>query len=116
MNYECCKCKGIFPVEDAIDGFDQGYKVGFLCPLCGCNIKDNPITAGYVIKSKLFLGLVGLYTLSGLVAINFYENIGVFEYGAFGIGLIFFLTYGYFKHPDLFKDSTSTTELGPGKN
>jgi hypothetical protein len=38
---ECFYCHEAFPVEDRIDGFDQGYRVGFLCPHCGWNIKDN---------------------------------------------------------------------------
>ena len=39
--YECCYCNEHFPLEERIDGFDQGYPVGFLCPHCGSNIKDN---------------------------------------------------------------------------
>ena len=39
--FECYYCHEIFPVEERIDGFKQGYRVGFLCPHCGRNIKDN---------------------------------------------------------------------------
>jgi hypothetical protein len=39
--FECCYCHQAFPVEERIDGFKQGYRVGFLCPHCGRNIKDN---------------------------------------------------------------------------
>jgi len=39
--FECWYCHEIFPVEERIDGFKQGYPVGFLCPCCGRNIKDN---------------------------------------------------------------------------
>jgi hypothetical protein len=30
--YECCYCHETFPVEERIDGFNQGHHVGFLCP------------------------------------------------------------------------------------
>ncbi|MDX1346045.1 MAG: hypothetical protein R3179_09110, partial [Sedimenticolaceae bacterium] len=39
--FECYYCHEIFPVEERIDGFKQGYRTGFLCPHCGRNIKDN---------------------------------------------------------------------------
>ena len=115
MNYECCNCKGIFPVEDAIDGFEQGYKVGFLCPLCGCNLKDNPITAGYIIKSKWYFAISAGYMFLGLLIFEFSESLDVIEYFVFVAGLVLLLVYGYFKHPDLFNQATTTTEMGPGK-
>ena len=39
--FECFYCHEIFPVEERIDGFKEGYSIGFLCPHCGRNIKDN---------------------------------------------------------------------------
>lgn len=41
ISYECYFCQKVFPVERRIDGFSRGYKIGFLCPHCGKNIKDN---------------------------------------------------------------------------
>lgn len=48
IKYECCYCKSIFPAEDSIDGYNQGYRIGFLCPKCGKNIQ-----AGLLAKQKL---------------------------------------------------------------
>jgi DNA-directed RNA polymerase subunit RPC12/RpoP len=48
IKYECYYCKKIFPAEETIDGYDQGYKVGFLCPNCGKNIQ-----AGLMAKQKV---------------------------------------------------------------
>ncbi len=48
IKYECCYCQGIFPAEEAVDGYNQGYKIGFLCPKCGENIQ-----AGILAKQKL---------------------------------------------------------------
>lgn len=44
--YECYYCHEQFPVEERVDGFDRGYRVGFLCPHCGSNIKDNLLVPG----------------------------------------------------------------------
>ncbi len=41
LKYECCYCKTLFRAKDAIDGFDQGYRIGFLCPNCGKNIQTG---------------------------------------------------------------------------
>lgn len=45
IQFECHYCHAVFPAEKRIDGYSQGYKVGFLCPQCGKNIKDNLLTA-----------------------------------------------------------------------
>lgn len=38
MNYQCDYFKEEFPTIEAIDGYKEGYKVGFLCPKCGKSI------------------------------------------------------------------------------
>ena len=38
--YQCAKCLRNFPVKRAIDGYSQGFKCGFLCPLCGANLVE----------------------------------------------------------------------------
>ena len=48
IKYECCYCKTIFPADAAIDAYDKGHKIGFLCPNCGKNI-----IAGVFAKQKL---------------------------------------------------------------
>lgn len=39
--YECAVCAKTFKTTDAVDGFEQGYKVGFLCPFCKSNIMET---------------------------------------------------------------------------
>ena len=39
LNYECYYCKNTFLATKAIDGYEKGYKAGFLCPECGKNIQ-----------------------------------------------------------------------------
>lgn len=39
--YECCICNSSFKIEDAVDGFKQGYTQGFLCLKCGGNIEES---------------------------------------------------------------------------
>lgn len=41
MRYLCCACNKQFPSTDAIDGFDQGYPRGFLCPHCRANLDGH---------------------------------------------------------------------------
>lgn len=36
--YQCAKCLRNFPLQNAVDGYSQGFKRGFLCPLCGANL------------------------------------------------------------------------------
>ncbi len=51
IKYECYYCKKTYPAEEVIDGYNQGYKVGFLCPKCGKNIQ-----AGLLAKRKISTG------------------------------------------------------------
>lgn len=39
--YECCICNSAFKIDEAIDGFKDGYTQGFLCPKCGGNIEES---------------------------------------------------------------------------
>ena len=41
IKYECHYCHNQFSTKERIDGFNQGYNEGFLCPKCGENIKDD---------------------------------------------------------------------------
>ncbi len=50
IKYECHYCQQVFPAEESIDGYSQGYKVGFLCPRCGKNVQ-----AGLLAKQKVSL-------------------------------------------------------------
>ena len=62
MKYECCHCLSQFEVSKAIDGFEHGYKSGFLCPNCKENIDENreSLLKDFVlIGGSLFIGLMG---------------------------------------------------------
>lgn len=39
-HYLCAKCRQTFAVTQAIDGYQQGYKTGFLCPHCNANLQE----------------------------------------------------------------------------
>jgi hypothetical protein len=41
IKYECYFCHSVFAAEDRVEGCEQGYRTGFLCPHCGRNVKDN---------------------------------------------------------------------------
>ncbi|SDW38431.1 hypothetical protein [Marinobacter mobilis] len=38
--YLCASCGQLFPTGDAVDGFTQGYRKGFLCPFCHANLEE----------------------------------------------------------------------------
>ena len=62
MKYECCHCLSQFDVHKAIDGFERGYKSGFLCPNCKENIDENreSLLKDFVlIGGSLFIGFLG---------------------------------------------------------
>lgn len=67
MKYRCCSCNAEFHLEDAVDGYDVGYKSGFLCPECGVNISSDRIAdilAEEKLKGRrLFTFTLGLYVL-----------------------------------------------------
>lgn len=112
MKYECCSCKSIFPAEAAVDGFREGYRVGFLCPHCGANLVEG---VREVRQGRSFF-----------VAVNFYVALGAFaimlgalsDRLAFGYVLAFIATcvfayvYGYKKYPSEY--GVIGTALGPG--
>ncbi len=41
MKYRCCNCNSEFRAKEAVDGYQDGYKVGFLCPNCRANITSD---------------------------------------------------------------------------
>ncbi|MDN3651477.1 hypothetical protein QWY77_01595 [Thalassotalea ponticola] len=41
MKYQCCLCDFIFEGSQIKDNYKNGVKVGFLCPNCKGNIKDD---------------------------------------------------------------------------
>ena len=51
MRYLCCACNKRFPSTEAIDGFAQGYRRGFLCPHCQTNL-DGHFDVGAWLKGE----------------------------------------------------------------
>ena len=92
IRYECYFCHDVFPAQSRIDGFSQGYKVGFLCPHCGKNIKDNVLAAKQRLNGcqlKWLLVMVLLYVPVFITSLFEYPlNIGKHEVslhvGSFG--------------------------------
>jgi glucan phosphoethanolaminetransferase (alkaline phosphatase superfamily) len=39
--YQCTVCAKTFKTSEAVDGFAQGFKTGFLCPFCKCNLVES---------------------------------------------------------------------------
>ena len=63
LKYECFYCKCIFPAEDIVDGYNQGYKAGFICPECGQNIQAKPFLLRRKIDPKDEKWVLLLYAL-----------------------------------------------------
>lgn len=62
--YQCAVCDNKFKTIDAVDGFKQGYKVGFLCPFC----KSNIMEAGEYSNSLLKLRFGPSYAITIFLA------------------------------------------------
>lgn len=114
MKYECCACGQDFPTTSAVDGFAQGYRVGFLCPHCGANLQDNLIDTHRVIRkdkgayallgvAMLGMGVVKVMSLEGPIALAI--MLAVFAL----VGIVLW------KYPSLREEPIGSTRLGPGK-
>lgn len=82
--YRCAACRRTFATRDAVDGFDQGYRKGFLCPFCNANLKeagesDEILNLRYGLV--YFLAMTALIFIggSGLFLIRFTENAHINE-------------------------------------
>lgn len=63
MKYICCYCSKLFNVKEAIDGYDHGFKKGFICPYCNKNIdesRESLLKDFVLIVGSLFIALCGL--------------------------------------------------------
>ena len=83
---QCAKCLRRFPVTRAVDGYSQGFKCGFLCPLCGVNLIENGQS----------------------------DDIGNLQYGYRYALLVFIVTYGVGYFPwqlDTFSSSIANESL-----
>jgi hypothetical protein len=70
MKYQCCVCDFSFESTQIKDDFKNGVKVGFLCPKCGANIKDD--LNGQTSFDKKANGTFLLYAF--LIAIFFFDS------------------------------------------
>ena len=118
MKYKCYFCHEIFPAVKAIDGFKDGYKVGFLCPCCGKNIKDDLVSTETVYESKAtnkFVALIAAVFGSIGVILPRVDGVELQHYLIFGGFFLIASIYGYAKYgSDLFSQTLST-QPGPGK-
>lgn len=109
MNYQCCYCKEEFPATEIIDGYKEGYKIGFLCPKCGKNIQDTPMNEEWVFSSnasKSFFAIFIGYFFLAWIFLEFSEPNTWVHYSVALGGLVPFLVYGHIKYP---KDMYSPT-------
>jgi hypothetical protein len=116
IKYQCCHCEQIFPADEAIDGFAQGYRVGFLCPRCGRNIQ-----AGLSARQKLSVeqyawAIVAFILFVPIVLSRFSDMTFTFftltfslETLSLTVWLLFMLVLFVLK-PALFKATTFVTE------
>ncbi len=63
MEYLCCYCSKTFDAYDAIDGYEHGYKKGFLCSHCNKNIDENRES---LLKDFVLIGLFLFIAMCGL--------------------------------------------------
>lgn len=120
MRYECCVCKKVFPAEERIDGYAEGYRVGFLCPRCGANVQDNPFSGdsnfvfrknGAAFRVLAVLGTFGLLRLLGHFSWNLFGVDVSLAYIALGVGLAV-IAYLAVKNPeDLWSPILSTQKV-----
>lgn len=104
MEYSCCHCSKAFDVHDAIDGYEHGYKNGFLCPHCNENIDENRES---LLKDFVLIGLGLFIAMCGLPGAGSRRmirevNEPFWEAKIFGIGFsVFFiivaLVKGFFR-------------------
>ncbi len=70
MKYQCCVCNYIFNSNQIVDNYKNGVKIGFLCPKCNSNIKDD--LNGQTEFDRKAKGTYQLYAL--LIVIWFFDD------------------------------------------
>ncbi len=120
MKYRCYYCHSDFPLKDRIDAYEQGYHVGFLCPLCGENIQDAPL-AGNLLKTpyEARIYVLILLILAMPIVLTRYSDDVVVIFGV-SIGISLFLTilwimltaFIYWKVPK-FRSAFTTMQTQP---
>jgi hypothetical protein len=115
MKYECCICKVDFPCESAIDGYSQGYRVGFLCPHCGANLQDNLFDTHRMVRKGQ-----GMYV--ALLLAMLFTNILFKALRPEWLGTVLIFSpvlvlagYAFWKYPSLREEAVMSTIPGPGK-
>ncbi len=116
MKYECCQCKKDFPVEAAIDGFKEGYRVGFLCPLCGANVQDNLTDTHRIYREgRGYIAALAFFGFVGITALRIGDDVSWPYIVAFVAALAVAIAYGYSRYPSAFTSPVFSTRPGSGK-
>lgn len=122
MKYHCCVCKEIFRPEEAVDGYAEGYREGFLCPRCGANIKEDPLEShelGSLARSWPFLVAI-CAGLGALIVSDWRSFTPVFGI-PFGWSTLFFVlmivlvVIVYRSNPEAFHDPICSTYPAKGR-
>lgn len=118
MKYQCYFCTKVFPASDAIDGYKDGFKTGFLCPHCNKNIMDDLVSTKTVYankKTNKFVATVGAIFIPIGYILPQLENVTWWHYTAFVSAFVITFIYGYSKHGNDLFSQTNSTQPGPGK-
>lgn len=109
--YQCCKCEECFPVETAVDGFAQGYRSGFLCPLCGAHLASDLIVSERVISGHR--GVHAALTVAMLLSLALFYLLspGWIASIVIVVAMLALLFFAYRKYPSL-KEIVWTTQPG----
>ena len=115
IKYQCFYCERVFPADQSIDGYDQGYRVGFLCPKCGSNIQagllaEHKITAEHIkwIFIMFVLFLPTLFTSYSEIPVHVFGHSIELNTILFVLWLLFVIILFIIK-PSLFKATTILT-------
>lgn len=116
MKYQCCACASNFDGGQIQDDFKNGVKEGFLCPLCGQNIKDN-LSGESVFQQKargrhIFystLVIIFFLEINGSIDTYLATPLGINNWLVLASLIVFFLSVYLFANRDLFKDANVLT-------
>lgn len=121
MKYRCYFCENLFPAIDAIDGYREGYRIGFLCPKCRGNLVESPETvypegAKYRVNAThILIAMIGFhYSLSFAGVLR--HQMKWFSFTIVVLVGLAMLIYGMKKYPKNFALFIMPTKPGPGRH
>lgn len=94
IRYECAHCQAVFPAEELVEGRERGYLLGFACPRCGGNVRDNLLTATQRMDAcqKKWLNRIGWLFLPFVVSSFFDLRLSVAGHG-FGLDTLLLIVF-----------------------